>query len=142
MLGAATHLGYSSAVVYNGSNMEDRLQEDQGVVEELRRRKVLRSTTIYAVCGWCLLQWSDLLFEKMKWPEWSVTLVLTVVVLGFPVVVALSWVFDVTPSGVRRSDPAQLSSGRRTMVSYLIDALVLVLLVATLAMIVQEGAGI
>ena len=61
------------------------------MIDELRRRKVLRSTTIYAVSGWCLLQWSDLVFNRLGWPDWSVTLVLTAVVLGFPVTVALAW---------------------------------------------------
>lgn len=114
----------------------------QSMVDELRRRKVLRSTTIYAVAGWCLLQWSDYLFEMLGWPEWSVTLVLTVVVLGFPVTVALAWVFDITPQGVRMSDPQSLSLGVRTRVSWVVDICVGLLFISTVAMLIQEGAGI
>jgi hypothetical protein len=122
--------------------MKDREPYREGIIEELRRRKVLRSTTIYAVCGWCLLQWSDFLFEQLGWPEWSVTLVLTAVVLGFPAIVALAWVFDVTPSGVRRTDPDKLLAGVRTPISWLMDGFVLLLFGATIAMLIQEGAGI
>ena len=122
--------------------MDEPAPPSQGVIDELRRRKVLRSTTIYAVTGWCLLQWSDLLFERLGWPEWSVTLVLTAVVLGFPVTVALAWVFDISPKGVRMSDPNQLSAGVRTSISWIVDAVVGILFLLTLFMLYQEGAGI
>lgn len=117
-------------------------QPSQSVVDELRRRKVLRSTTIYAVIGWSLLQWSDFFFEKLGWPEWSVTLVLTAVVLGFPVTVALAWVFDITPKGVRMTDATNLSLGTRTYISWIVDCAVALLFLATLVMLYQEGAGI
>ena len=114
---------------------------DPGIIDELRRRKVLRSTSIYAVAGWCLLQWSDLVFEGMGWPDWSVTLVLTAVVLGFPVTVALAWAFDITPSGVKRTDPNALPEGRRDLSSLMVDALIVILLLSTIAMLVLEGRG-
>ncbi len=121
--------------------MDEPAPPSQGVIDELRRRKVLRSTTIYAVSGWCLLQWSDLLFNRLGWPDWSVTLVLTAVVLGFPVTVALAWVFDISPKGVRMSDPARLSEGIRTPISWIVDSVVGVFFVTTLAMLYLEGAG-
>ncbi len=121
--------------------MDDSSPPSQGVIDELRRRKVLRSTTIYAVGGWCLLQWSDFIFTLLGWPDWSVTLVLTAVVLGFPVTVALAWVFDITPRGVRLSDPAQLSKGIRTPISWIVDSVVGVFFLATLTMLFLQGAG-
>lgn len=120
--------------------MDEPEPPSQGVIDELRRRKVLRSTTIYAVCGWCLLHWSDFLFTRLGWPEWTVTLVLTAVVLGFPITVALAWVFDITPRGVRLSDPSQLSAGVRTPISWIVDAIVAVLFLATLGMLYAELA--
>ncbi len=122
--------------------MEQRDPENQRMLDELRRRKVLRSTTIYAIAGWCLLQWSDFLFGMMGWPDWSVTLVLTAVVLGFPVTVALAWVFDITPTGVRLTNPENLSKGIRTPISWIVDVVVGLFFLATLAMLVLGGAGV
>ena len=122
--------------------MEEQEQERQYAVDELRRRKLLRSTTIYAVCGWCLLQWSDYLFEQLGWPEWSVTLVLTVVVLGFPASVALAWVFDINPGGGRGVAAGRASQGVRSPLSWMVDAAVVALLGVTVAMLFREGAGI
>ncbi len=122
--------------------MENNSLSNPGIVDALRRRKVLRSTTIYAVIAWCLLQWSDFIFEDMGWPDWSVTLVLTFVVLGFPVVVALSWAFDITESGVKLTDPSQLPVVTRDAISVVLDIFVVLVLLATFAMLVLEGRGL
>jgi hypothetical protein len=121
--------------------MDNNNPVDPGIVDELRRRKVLRSTSIYAVVGWCMLQWSDMAFEDMGWPDWAVTLVLTAVVLGFPVAVALSWAFDITPTGVKRTDPKALPAGVRDFRSYIVDGTVVILLLTTIVMLVVEGRG-
>jgi adenylate cyclase len=116
--------------------MDTKTRDQLLIIDELRRRKVLRSTTIYAVLGWCLLQWSNVLIGHMGWPTWSVTLILTLIVLGFPVVVALSWAFDITAEGVKRTNPAEnpeliaASSSRR------VTAVVVVCLAATLGLLV------
>ena len=101
------------------------------VVAELRRRKVLRSTTLYAIVGWCFLQWSDLLFAHMGWPDWTLRWPLTFVVLGFPVVVTLSWIFDITPDGVRRSLPDQPPPKVPPLIGHLVTALMVLLLAVT-----------
>jgi len=116
--------------------MEDKSQEYMGVVEELRRRKVLRSTTLYAVVGWCLLQWCNLSIQQMGWPTWTVTLVLTFIVLGFPVVVALSWAFDITPDGVKRTNPEEIPKRATSASSRLVTLAVLILLAVTIASLV------
>ena len=118
--------------------MDKDSAHDMLVIDELRRRKVLRSTTLYAVMGWCLLQWCNVFFESLGWPEWTVTLVLTAVVLGFPVVVALSWVFDITPQGVQRADadhpPGQQLIARNRVVTIV----VLLVLVATIVLLAAQ----
>ena len=121
-----------------GPGMERDSGQDMQVVDELRRRKVLRSTTIYAVLGWCLLQWCNIFFESLGWPAWSVTLVLTLVVLGFPVVVALSWVFDITPEGVRRSDADHAPVQQASSVKHMVSLVVLLVLVATVGLLAAQ----
>jgi hypothetical protein len=109
------------------------------IVDELRRRKVLRTTTIYAVTGWCLLQIATVLFPRMGVPDWAATMILTAVVLGFPVVVALSWVFDITPDGVQRAEdgkPDRLPPRNRV-----VDGAVVLLLLLTLVLLYWNGGG-
>ncbi len=111
---------------------------DTRVIDELRRRKVLRTTTIYAVLGWCLLQWCNVFFIRLGWPEWTVTLVLTAVVLGFPVMVALSWAFDITPQGVQWSDIDHAPHRQTTAVNHLVSLGVLSVLIVTLLFLAAQ----
>lgn len=70
---------------------------------ELKRRRVFRTAAVYAVVGWATVQVSDVMFPRLALPDWSVTLVVALVVLGFPIALALAWAFDVTPAGVVRT---------------------------------------
>ena len=112
--------------------MNKEPQESTDLVDELHRRKVLRTTTIYALIGWCLLQLASIFFPRWGFPDWSLTLVLTAVVLGFPVVVAMSWVFDITPRGVRRDTPSIVAPGSKRR---LIDLMVILLVLLTLSLL-------
>ncbi len=111
---------------------------DMRIVDDLRRRKVLRTTTIYAVLGWCLLQWCNVFFESLGWPEWSVTLVLTAVVLGFPVMVALTWVFDITPQGVQRSEIDHAPHQQTARVNHMVSLVVFLVFIATIVLLVAQ----
>lgn len=76
---------------------------------ELRRRKVIRVAIVYAAIAWLLLQFAEVTFEPLRLPEWALTLVIVLAIFGFPIVVALAWVFDITPAGVRRTEPSAVS---------------------------------
>jgi len=87
------------------------------VLTELRRRKVYRVAAIYAAAAWGLLQVADIIFPLLGLPDWSVTFLFAVEVVGFPLALILSWIFDYTPAGVVRSadlpgDSAPARSGQ------------------------------
>jgi TolB-like protein/Flp pilus assembly protein TadD len=71
--------------------------------EELKRRKVVRVAIAYVVGAWLLLQIADATFEPLNLPQWSTTLVLWLLILGFPVALILAWALEVTPEGIRRT---------------------------------------
>jgi TolB-like protein/Flp pilus assembly protein TadD/DNA-binding winged helix-turn-helix (wHTH) protein len=67
---------------------------------DLKRRNVVRVSIAYIVVAWVLLQVGETVFEALRLPEWSLTLLLAMLVIGFPVAVILAWIFQVTPEGV------------------------------------------
>ena len=77
---------------------------------ELSRRKVLRTVGGYAVAAFVLLQLMDAAFEPLRLPEWLPTLVVIMVILGFPLVFLLAWHLEITPTGVHRTTAAGLLS--------------------------------
>lgn len=95
------------------------------VLKELKRRKVFQVALVYVVMAWGVMQVGELLFEALQVPEGAYTLLVILVLLGFPVAVVLAWAYEITPDGVRRDlvrelrqeqaerlAPASLSSNR------------------------------
>ena len=79
---------------------------------ELNRRKVYPVIAAYAVVAFILLQIGEITFTPLGLPNWVMVALIVVVIIGFPVVVVLAWVFDITPSGIRRTDSAEQKEGR------------------------------
>ncbi|MGB8716728.1 MAG: hypothetical protein WCD66_10255, partial [Rhodanobacteraceae bacterium] len=71
--------------------------------KELRRRRVVRVVIVYMVVGWVVIEVASTMLPGLKLPEWSVTLVIALVVLGFPIAVIMGWVFDIGPGGMART---------------------------------------
>jgi serine/threonine-protein kinase len=74
--------------------------------QELRRRKVLRGAAAYAAVAFVLVQVADAAFPMLLLPEWAGTLLIALLILGFPAALVLSWAFDFSLEGVKREDPA------------------------------------
>lgn len=72
-------------------------------LRELQRRRVLHVAGFYLAAGWLLFDVAQSVFPRLELPDWTITLVLLLLLLGFPLVVGLTWVFDITPDGIRRT---------------------------------------
>lgn len=74
---------------------------------ELKRRKVFRVAAVYGATGFVVLQVADLLAEGMELPSVVLKTATFLVLLGFPIAMVLAWALELTPDGVRRTDPAE-----------------------------------
>ena len=70
-------------------------------VAELKRRNVFQTAALYAVAAWLVLQVGEVTFEPLHVPDWAMTLLVILVILGFPIVLVLAWFFDITRHGIR-----------------------------------------
>ena len=68
---------------------------------ELKRRKVAKATLVYIAVAWAILEASDTIFPKLGLPEWTVTFVLLLLIIIFILVIILTWVYDITPEGIK-----------------------------------------
>jgi len=75
---------------------------------ELRRRKVLQVAIAYAAIAWLLMQVVSLALGAFEAPGWIMQAVLVLLAIGFPLVIVLSWIFDLTPQGILRTLPREL----------------------------------
>ncbi len=98
--------------------------------EELKRRNVIRAALLYVVAAWVLLQVADVLASVLPVPEWTGTLLFVILAIGFFPVVIFSWVYEITPEGVR----AESSSGDRNRT----DALIVGLMVVAIGILIAD----
>jgi TolB-like protein/Flp pilus assembly protein TadD len=78
---------------------------------ELKRRKVFRVAAVYAAVAFVVVQAADIVFPALHLPGWTLTFVVLLALLGFPIALVLAWAFEVTPEGVRRTEPLATTSG-------------------------------
>jgi TolB-like protein/Tfp pilus assembly protein PilF len=74
-------------------------------LSELKRRQVYRAVIVYATIAWVFLEGADIVFPRLGFADESVTLVLILALVGFPIAVYLAWVYDITPEGIFRTPP-------------------------------------
>ncbi len=75
-----------------------------GLIGELKRRKVVRVAVVYAATGFVVLQAADIMLPRLAVPEWAMSLIVLLLVLGFPVALVLAWALEVTPDGIKRTE--------------------------------------
>jgi TolB-like protein/Flp pilus assembly protein TadD len=71
-----------------------------GLVSELRRRNVFRMGVLYVVAAWLIMQVAGVLMDLGALPVAIGPWVLVVLVIGFPIALVFSWLFEITPEGL------------------------------------------
>jgi len=80
------------------------------LLSELRRRNVLRMAVLYAVAAWLIMQVAEVLMSLVGLPLWSGQAILAVLAVGFPIALAFSWFYELTPEGIsleKEVDPTE-----------------------------------
>jgi tetratricopeptide (TPR) repeat protein len=74
---------------------------------ELKRRQVFKVAAVYGAVGFVVLQLADILVPALALPDAFTRGIALLLVLAFPIALILAWALEVTPDGVRRTEPAQ-----------------------------------
>ncbi len=80
------------------------------LIAELKRRNVFRVGVAYGIVGWLLVEMASVVLPALRLPEWTLTLLVFLVVTGFPLALFFAWAFELTPEGIKREteiDPGQ-----------------------------------
>ncbi len=106
--------------------------------EELKRRNVVKVAVLYAVASWLTLQIADLLFEALELPSVWIRLVLALLLLGFPLALIFSWVFEMTPEGIKRERDVDRSTSITSQTGQKINVLIIVMLALAIGAVVAD----
>ena len=73
--------------------------------KELKRRHVHRSLAIYAGTAFIILEAATIIFPRWDLPDWTIDLVLYLLIIGAIITFIVAWIFDITPQGVQITKP-------------------------------------
>ncbi len=104
-----------------------------GIISELRRRRVFRVAGLYVVGAWVVLQVCDLAFASWGLPDTALRYVWIAALVLFPLALVFGWRYDITSGGIVRTPPA---SGSEDLTLKASD---FVILVAFLAVVIGSG---
>ena len=83
--------------------MADKPGKRGNFLHELKRRNVYRVIAVYAGAAFVIIELINNVVDPLRLPEWLPTIVILLLIIGFPVTAILSWIFDLTPEGVRKT---------------------------------------
>jgi TolB-like protein len=106
--------------------------------EELRRRNVARIAVLYVVASWLILQVADVLFDALELPSSWTRLVLALLILGFPLALIFSWIFELTPEGLKRERDIDRSQSVTPQTGRKINLLIIVLLALAIGVVALD----
>jgi TolB-like protein/predicted Zn-dependent protease len=114
---------------------------------ELQRRNVYKVGAMYAVSGWLIVQIVTQVFPIFHISELVQRIIVLAIIAGFPVVLVLSWIYELTPQGIVKTDEVTPgASVTRATGQKLNHAIIAVLAVAVLVLLAKVfwphvGAG-
>ncbi len=109
------------------------------ILTELRRRNIFRVAGVYAVVGWILMQVAGALENAMNLPPWFDTLVVSLLLLGFPIAMLLAWAFEMTPEGVKRTETVDEGESVTAKTGRTLDYVIIGGLVLVAALVIWQG---
>jgi tetratricopeptide (TPR) repeat protein len=106
--------------------------------QELKRRKVFGVVTTYAATAYIIIEVTNNLAEPLNLPPWIAKVVILLLVGGLPVVVIISWIFDFTTQGLKKTESLEELAGKedksipvkgKVRASYVLNALLIIVVI-------------
>lgn len=126
---------------YTEPYMSDRQNKFIQFWQELKRRKVIKANAMYLATAFIILEVVDIITPALHLPSWTVTLVLVLLAVGFPISIILSWIFDVTTEGFIKTESVEIPEQKRKSSKpdrrgfQLSDGIIVLLLVAVIILL-------
>src|SRR5882672_2612423 len=108
------------------------MSEKPSFFAELKRRNVIRMVGLYLVGAWLLTQVASTVLPMFGAPEWLPRTIVVLLAIGFVPAVIFSWVFELTPQGLKREDDVAPEQSITPQTGRRMDRMIIVVLVLAL----------
>ena len=102
------------------------MQINNNIFKELKKRKVFRSCAIYAGASFIILEVCSIIFPALLLPEWSIRLLVILLIIGFPMIIIFSWIYDITDKGIVKTKSIEKSNNNYStiiLISFIVAGL-------------------
>src|SRR6266850_3896932 len=96
-----------------------------GFFDEVKRRKVYRVAVAYVIAGGGIIQLASAAFPAWELPNWSLRLVIVLLLIGFPIALVLAWAYDITPQGIQGTPTTPGVHRRRNLILLIVAAVII-----------------
>lgn len=80
--------------------------------KELKRRRVIKVIAMYTATAFIIIEAVDIMLPRLGLPDWTVTFIIILLIVGFPITILLSWIFDITPEGLKKTESVKVTKGK------------------------------
>ena len=101
---------------------------------ELQRRNVFKAAAAYLALGWVVTQVTSTVAPLLHLPEWIGPVVVWIGVIGFPFVIMFSWIYELTPEGLKRESDVERSASITHITSRRLDYIIISLMVLAIGL--------
>jgi TolB-like protein/Flp pilus assembly protein TadD len=101
---------------------------------ELKRRNVFRVAAAYLTLGWIVTEVTSTVAPMLHLPEWVGPVVLWIGVIGFPFVLLFSWIYELTPEGLKKETEVDRTQSVTHHTARKLDYVIIVLLVVAIGL--------
>jgi len=111
------------------------------LLEELKRRNVFRVGAAYVLLGWLVIQVTDTVSPALNLPDWTLSLVIWLGIIGLPFALFFAWAFELTPDGLRRESRAPDAATDNAGTSQKLDITLVALLLIAIGFMAWSSIG-
>jgi TolB-like protein/Tfp pilus assembly protein PilF len=99
---------------------------------ELKRRNVIRMGGLYIVGAWLIVQVAETLLPVFGTPDWVLRTLVVLLALGFMPALVFSWIFELTPEGLKRESESAPAGSVTQQTAQRMDRVIMVLMALAL----------
>jgi adenylate cyclase len=102
------------------------------LLAELNRRNVIRMAGLYLVSAWLITQVAGTILPMFAAPDWVARTVVIALAIGFVPAMVISWVFELTPEGLKRDSEVTNAESIAPQTARRMDRMIIVVLLLAL----------
>ena len=108
------------------------------ILAELQRRNVIRMAVAYLVFAWVVMQVLSVVAPILELPAWTQRMALVLLAVGFAGVVVFSWIYELTPEGIKRESEVDRTQSITGHTARKLDIAVIALLALSIGLFAYD----